>query len=343
MQKKYIHLLISLIIIILSLFFAFKGVKIVELENAFASVQYRFLPLAMIIVIFTYFLRALRWRYLLRPVKEVKMMSLFSSLMIGFMANMLPARTGEFVRAYMLSRKEKINFSASFASIFIERVFDLALVLLLLVSALLIAPDAFDAGDSGGTYQLLDKARLFGKVSVVLCLFIFLFSALLQFKNDLAMKIVSKVVNPLPEKWRGKVLGFVTSFTDGLVILRDKRGFIVVTALSFLVWASLLLTYYPMYYAFNIEGELPIISSIIILSVTVSIFITLAPTPGFLGSFHLACVAVLHGIFSIQKAVALSYGIMTWLVSMGLTVLVGAIFAVKENISLSEFKENVQV
>jgi len=60
------------------------------------------------------------------------------------------------------------------------------------------------------------------------------------------------------------------------------------------------------------------------------------PTPGFLGSYQLGCVAALYGIFGIQKAVALSYGIVAWIVAMGSTVIIGALFAIKENISLGE-------
>ncbi len=340
MNKKKIQFLISLAIIALSMFYAFKGVNLTELKEAFVSVKYIYLFPSMCLVLLTYLFRAMRWRYLIRSVKEVKISNLISPLMVGFMANMLPARAGEFVRAYLLSRKENISFSASFATIFIERLFDLTLLLLMLISILLFLPGAFVSGDAGDSYQLVEKAKLFGGISAVLCLFIFLFSALLQFKNEWAMKIVGVLVKPLPLKWREKVFNVVLSFTNGLKIIRDRKGFFAALILSFLVWTSILLTYYPLFYAFDIAAELPIISSLFIICVTVSIFITVAPTPGFLGSFHLACVAALHGIFGIQKAVALSYGIVTWFVSIGLTVFIGATIALKENLSLSEFSSD---
>ena len=43
MNKKYIHLLIGLIIIAFSLYYAFKGVKLSELTDAFMSVHYIYL------------------------------------------------------------------------------------------------------------------------------------------------------------------------------------------------------------------------------------------------------------------------------------------------------------
>ncbi|MEW6601682.1 MAG: lysylphosphatidylglycerol synthase transmembrane domain-containing protein [Nitrospirota bacterium] len=333
MNKKNIHLFTGLVIIALSLFYAFRGVKIEELGNALLQARYIYLVPAVALVVFSYLLRAMRWQYLIRSIKVVKTVRLFSPLMVGFMANMLPARAGEFVRAYLLSRKEQISFSSSFATIFIERLFDLIIVLIMLVSVLLFIPEVFISGDAGGD-GLLEKVKLFGMVSFLLCLFIFIFSVLLQFKKDLAMKVIGFFVRPFSHKWREKIFGMVESFSDGLQIIRDRRGFIASVFLSFLIWGIFIFTYYPLYLAFDIAHELPLASSLVVLCLTVAIFITVAPTPGFLGSYHLGCVAALHGIFGVQKAVALSFGIVAWLVAMGTTVFIGAIFAIKENISI---------
>ena len=300
------------------------------------SVQLLYLIPAVLLVLISYLFRAMRWRYLIRSVKEVKTVDLFSPLMVGFMGNMLPARAGEFIRAYLLSRKEKISFSASFATIFIERLFDLSLVLLLLVFVLLFMPEVFISGHSASGHQMLDKIKVFGIISFSLCLFIFMFSVLLQYKSDWTMKILRLLVKPFPEKWGEKICRLANSFSEGLMILRDKHGFFATVTLSFMIWSTFVLTYYPLYWAFNIQAELPAISSLVVLCLTVAIFITVAPTPGFLGSYHLGCVTALHGIFGIQKAVALSYGIIAWLVVMGSTVIIGTMFAVRENISFGE-------
>ena len=337
MNKKYLHLFIGLIIIAFSLYYAFKGVKLSELTEALMSVHYIYLIPAMFLVLISYLFRAMRWRYLVRPIKDVKISALFSPLMVGFMANMLPARAGEFIRAYLLSKKERISFSSSFATIFIERLFDLIVLLLLIIWILLFMPEAFTPKTVGVEYQIIDKVRFFGAMSFVLCIFILVFSAFLQFKNDWAMKIVGIFIKPFPHKWREKIIGFVNSFTNGLNIIRDRRGFIATIFLSFLIWIVFIATYYPIYLAFGIQNELPVISSLMVLCLMVAIFITLAPTPGFLGSYHLACVVTLHGIYGIQKAVALSYGIVAWLLAMGLTVVIGLFFALKEHVSFGEF------
>ncbi|MEW6715596.1 MAG: lysylphosphatidylglycerol synthase transmembrane domain-containing protein [Nitrospirota bacterium] len=336
MNKKYLHLIVGLIIIVFSLYYAFKGVKLSELSEAFSSVNYFYLIPAISLVIISYLLRAMRWHYLVRPVKDVKTTALFSPLMVGFMSNMLPARAGEFIRAYLLSKKANISFSSSFATIFIERLFDLTLLLLLIVWILLFMPESLTPKSQDGAYQILDKVKIFGAFSLLLCVFILLFSALLQFKNNWAMKIVGICIKPFPQRWKEKITGLVHSFTNGLNIIRDKRGFIATIILSFLIWTVFIVTYYPIYLAFGIETQLPVVPSLLILTLMVAVFITLAPTPGFLGSYHLACVTALHGIYGIPKPVALSYGIVAWLLSMGMTVIIGSFFIVKDGISFRQ-------
>src|SRR4030067_596675 len=179
MNKKYIHLFVGLIIIAFSLYYAFKGVKLSELTGAVMSVHYIYLIPAIFLILFSYLFRAMRWRYLVRPIKDVKISALFSPLMVGFMANMLPARAGEFIRAYLLSKKERISFSSSFATIFIERLFDLIILLLLIIWILLFMPEAFTPKTHGGEYQILDKVKIFGAMSFVLCVSILIFSAFL--------------------------------------------------------------------------------------------------------------------------------------------------------------------
>ena len=68
---------------------------------------------------FGFFIRALRWKILLTPVREnTALRSRFAAVSIGFMANnILPARMGEFARAYAFSRLEPVTASAAFGTL----------------------------------------------------------------------------------------------------------------------------------------------------------------------------------------------------------------------------------
>ena len=117
MNKKHLNLIIGLIIVVLFSYIAFKNVSLEELGKALKAVKYIYLIPAVMFVALTFLFRAMRWRYLVSSIKDVKTTHLFSPLMIGFMGNVLPARAGEFIRAYLLGKKENISFSASFATI----------------------------------------------------------------------------------------------------------------------------------------------------------------------------------------------------------------------------------
>ncbi|GAB4538102.1 MAG: lysylphosphatidylglycerol synthase transmembrane domain-containing protein [Thermodesulfovibrionia bacterium] len=330
------HLLIGIIIIVFSLYYAFKNVSLSELGMALISVNYAYLLPAVLMVVMSYILRAIRWRYLISSVKDVRVVSIFSPLMVGFMANMLPARAGEFIRAYLLGKKENISFSASFATIFIERLFDMSLVLFLLFIVLFFRGEIFSTTNSEANHRLIGYMIKFGWVSLIGVIFILIFSLFLQYRNEWAMKIVHIIIRPLPERWGYNIISMVQSFTNGLSVIKNKKGFLVTVILSFLIWTNFVALYYPLYLAFDIQTRVPLIPSLLVLNLTIAIFITLFPTPGFLGAFQAACVVALHEIFMVPKVTAASYGIVAWLVTMGTTIAVGTIFVIKDNISLKQ-------
>ena len=342
MNKKHLNLIIGLVIIALFSYIAFKNVSLADLKIALKSVKYVYLLPAVFMIALTFLFRAMRWRYLVASVKNVKTSHLFSPLMVGFMGNVLPARAGEFIRAYLLGKKENLSFSASFATIVVERLFDMLFFLLLLVGVLLYSADTLAQGSSGGNHNLMSIMKSFGYTSFALSIGILAFFILLQYRNDWAMNIVHFCIRPLPHKWADKIVGMVHSFTDGLKILKDVRGFLASLLLSCCVWAAMIFAYYPINLAFGFESQLPMIPSILIISLTIGIFISLFPTPAFLGSFHLACVVALHEIFGISEAIAASYGIIAWLVAMGFIIVAGLIFIVKDNISFTEIARRGQ-
>ena len=336
MLKKSLRLAIIFFIVICTFFYVFKDVSIDELLNALKSLHYIYLLPAVFVVALSFLFRAIRWRYIIASVKEVKTKDLLSPLMIGFMGNMLPARAGEFIRAYLLGNKENMSFSAAFATVFIEKLFDLFFVMILLSWALIFKSNIIAYGDTGANYNLMDFMVNFLWISLIGCLFILLLSIFLLYKNELSMKTINACIKFLPDKWGEAIHRMVHSFAEGLKIMKDLWGFIAVIIHSIIIFCLLALTFYLLYLAFGINTELPVLLSLVLLILIIDIFIALFPTPGFLGSFHAACVATLHGIFGISKAVALSYGIVAWLVLMGFTIVGGTIFVIIDNIHLRD-------
>ncbi|MGE5860824.1 MAG: lysylphosphatidylglycerol synthase transmembrane domain-containing protein, partial [Ignavibacteria bacterium] len=112
--KLWISIIISMVFVVL----IFYEVDFNKTEQALRDADYIYLPFAVVLSIVTNILRTYRWKYVINPIKKISTHSLFSGVAIGYMANnLLPARLGEFVRAYMMGKKEGISKSATLATI----------------------------------------------------------------------------------------------------------------------------------------------------------------------------------------------------------------------------------
>src|SRR6516162_9914557 len=129
MNRKLLFLLILTVIITIALF------RLTGLDfdwslfvSSLWNVQPAWLAASIAATMLTYVARAFRWQVLLNPLKSIRMGPLISSNVLGFSAIYLIGRPGEFVRPLWLTRLEQIPISASIASIIVERVLDLLMV-----------------------------------------------------------------------------------------------------------------------------------------------------------------------------------------------------------------------
>lgn len=109
-----------------------------ELSASLQSAHYRYLWPIPLLIVTNFLLRSIRWRVLFvdeigRPLK-----SFYRSLMIGYLFNnLMPARAGDLVRVYHLSKSETLSKSKILATLFAERTGDLLTLLGLLTMVLL--------------------------------------------------------------------------------------------------------------------------------------------------------------------------------------------------------------
>src|SRR5262249_47419338 len=154
---------------------------------------------------------------------------LWRATAIGMMANnVLPARAGELARAYALSRETaRVPFSAAFASLAVDRVFDALLVLLLMFAAVL-APGFPSAG--GAIVRQTATLGVAAVVAVLVVLYgiVFFPAAIISL-----FELFARRVAPRFEE-RGRAI--LVSFASGLSVLRSPRRFIEVFWWALLHW-----------------------------------------------------------------------------------------------------------
>ena len=325
-------MIVGLVVAVAAVYYTMRNVSVSELMESFRHINYIWLLPTFVLMCLTYVARAIRWRVLLAPVKEVKTIELFSPLMVGFMAGVLPARAGELVRAYLLGKKFELSFASSLATIVIERLFDMILLLLLFSWILVFHGEIFDGNITWSGISIRDLAFQFGIISLALVLVLIAFIYLLTFHNEKAMALVHWLVRPFPEKWQYKLIQMTETFSQGLGVFRNLRALVFIGVATVGVWALIVLQYYPLYWAYDLQDKSA--TSLILLTVMVCILITVLPTPAFLGSFNAGVLIALHEIMGEAEVATVSFGFVAWGVNFAVIVLGGVYFILHDHISV---------
>jgi len=94
---------------------------------------------AVALIYIAYALRAVRWKIFLEPVRpQATIVSLVSPTLIGFAGLALLGRAGEFIRPYLIARRQDLPFSSQLAVWAVERIFDIGAFTLLMVLAIFL-------------------------------------------------------------------------------------------------------------------------------------------------------------------------------------------------------------
>jgi glycosyltransferase 2 family protein len=132
-RRTLVRSAIGLPISALFLWLALRGADLEEAVRLIRGADPLLVGLAAVVLMFGIWLRAVRWRILLKPLGPTTLTQSFSALTIGYLANnALPARLGEIVRVVILHRDAGIPRAGSLGTILVERLFDVLTLLLLL-------------------------------------------------------------------------------------------------------------------------------------------------------------------------------------------------------------------
>lgn len=305
---------------LLFLFLAFRGFDWKDFAQALAAVNLKLLFLSVCIYISTYVLRGIRWGLMLRNIKPVPLWNITRYVIIGFMCNnVLPARLGEFARALIISRGEKISARASFASVVLERVFDGVTIVGLLLVLMLQQP--FPAW-----------VKKMGIVSAVFFALLFIILIILGHRGELWGERL--------KRWSkghlGRIASFLLKFINGLHMLRDWKPTLLALALSLLVWAVEVVNYFVVMRSMNVA--LPIGAAAFTL-VVVNLGIMIPSSPGFVGTLQYFCVLALS-VYSVPKDPALAYAIVLHAVMYIPITALGLYFLSRTGISLKTLRSS---
>lgn len=333
--KKLLQTLLSFLVALLFLYLAFRGTAFSDLWNSLQQVDYRWVALLVPVGLTSHYVRAVRWRYLLKPVKaEISNRNLFSSVMIGYMMNNVIPRLGELVRAYSLSRAERITTSSVLGTVVVERILDLLVFSLMVCGVVVLFPAVL--------LPFVEDVEAVRPLFVLGSLASLAVFVLLFFKGE-AMKTVLTGLQPaIPARFRDRFQNLVSSFMSGFSVARMSETFLPIVVLSAAMWFLYILSLYLAFFAFPALTRFSLGFDAAVVLLTASTIAFILPAPGAMGTYHSFLTLVLVRIYSVDSTTALSYSIVTHELGYALTTGVGLYFLLKDQLTISEIDRIAQ-
>lgn len=284
------------------IWFTLRDESLVEIWAQVRQADLRLLGAAVFVATAGFFVRALRWKVLLHTIDPgTGLRSRYAAVNIGFMANnLLPARVGEFARAYALSRMEpRVTVSGAFGSLVVERVLD-GLVLAAFLVATVLSP-GFPEVTLGPRFALLVQSAV-----VLLGVMVVLLALLLVFPRQL-LALAERVADRLPSDLGRTVVDALAAFLDALGVVRSPWLLTQAVLWSVGFWAFHGLSFWLGMLAFDIDAGLV---AAFFTEAVVGFGVALPAAPGFFGTFHASVDFALDTVYGVDAArtLAFAYG-----------------------------------
>jgi glycosyltransferase 2 family protein len=292
----------GLILSVLLLWWALRDVSFAEVFRHMAEVDLLLFSLAIGITLLQFWMRAARWGVLLLPVRAgVPFHPRLAATFIGFAANnLLPARVGEFARAFALGRLAGLPPATVFGTLVVERLLDGLVVVAFLFLAM--GSPAFPPAAQVGGVDLRATAILAALVMVGTGIALFL--AVVAPRR--AAKLAHLLTGLLPRRLRNPVLDLLRSFSGGLVVLSSPRLFLAGLLWTLGMWGFMAVSFLLGFRAFGID-DVPFAGAVFLQSL-ISLAVAIPSSPGFFGPFE-AAARVGLGLWNVPADQAISFAI----------------------------------
>lgn len=321
-KKNIFTIFISLIFVI----FVFYNIDFKKLLDTLQLFNYKILIISVPVYIFTLLLRGIRWKFLLPDNKRFNIKELSEIYTAGSALNIyLPARAGDFFRAYFLGKMHNHSKLEIFGSVVLERIFDGLTVLLILLTAMFV----YYRTPKMMTLSAITAAIFIG--SLVCGYLLFKFNKINEFCSFL-----KKYLSKLPEKYSvlfqkivDKLNTWLNSFINGFEPISNPKNVTIVSILSLIIWAidCALIYILVINFGFNVSFS---ISLFVISFIALS---TIIPSTSiYIGPYQYAFILAL-AIYHIDKSSALAIAFTLQTISIMVLSILSIMFFIKNNIS----------
>jgi uncharacterized protein (TIRG00374 family) len=314
------------------LWWVLKDVSFQEVWREVEGANLWLLGLGVAMATVTFFIRALRWKVLLQPIHPgTSLHKRFAAVTIGFMANnLLPARVGEFARAYALARLEPVPVTGAFGSLVVERFLD-GLTLLLFVFLAMAAPGFPD----GATMAGLPVGAYLTEIIGLLVLLMGALVLLVLFPGPVVAG-AEWVFRRLPGQAGRVVVDALEAFLDGLSVFRSPALLVLAVVWSLAMWTWQTAAFWVGMMAFGIHVGF---DAAMFVHGIISFAVAVPAAPGFFGTFQWGAILGL-GVYGVAEAPTVAYSLGFHLGGFIPVTVIGLFYLWRLGISLKEVEES---
>lgn len=297
--------------------------------SSFRRADYRTLPLLLALLAAFFWLKAVRWALLLRPVRPADPLTprqILPALMIGFTGNnLLPAHLGDLLRVYVLGRQYGVPKAAVFSTVVLERVCDAVAILAILGWGLAAAPQAPPEARTSG--YVLAGVLAVGLAGI----------AVYALKTTWFVRTTEWFLARLPLVPKGvkhKAAELLEAGALGMAALRSSRLAAGIAATSLAQWLLNVAMVYVALVAFDVER--PVAVSAVVMGI-VALGVAVPSTPGFFGVIQVAFRAALAP-FGVPPTDAVAASVYYHLTQWVAVTLVGLFYLQRAGLRLGQLE-----
>jgi uncharacterized protein (TIRG00374 family) len=343
-KKKYLAYAVVFLILLVLVYLQFRTWKNFDWSKLWTqhlNGWHIFHGVALIYI--AYLLRAIRWKILLRPVrKDASLLGLIPPTIIGFTGLALLGRPGELIRPYLIARRENLSFASQLAVWAVERIFDVGGFAVLLVAAIFL-PSKLHAFTDQAPPEIRHWIHFTGYALIGLVLALLSAAMSMAYRGNRIAQWVEDRFSHLAENLGHRIAQKIREFTAGLNTVHGPWEFLQLSAVSILMWWAIAVAYKEVTHAYGAPMAAMSTTKVLLLMGS-SMVGSMVQLPGVGGGSQLATISALDHVFDIvPKELAVSCGIMLWLVTFVAVVPVGLLLAHHERLSLRKLSEETAV
>ncbi len=283
MKKKILVLLQYLFFAALAAFFVWLSLKDMDsqkwaqLKDALHRADYWLLVPVLLLLLWSHWLRALRWRMLIEPMGyKVRRMNTFLGVMIGYFVNLGAPRLGEVIKCTILARYEKVPADKLVGTIVAERAFDVICLLTVFWLTLIFQFDVIHSLLGGKFDALFHNANgqtSYWKILALLAALALLFFAAKWILHRFGHNIVIQ-----------KIRGVIVNIWHGLTSVRLVKNKLLFFVYTVGIWCLYLLSTWFGFFAIDATRHLTIVDALSVLAMG---SIGMIVSPGGIGAYAL--------------------------------------------------------